>query len=378
LAAVAEPHRGGWLVTRAAVLCLSVGTFACGPPVPQGRGGGGGNGDAGVTAGADGGAWIPGDAGSGPRTDAGSVRPDSPQVDPSCVDGQYSEALPTPEVSVDDLAAGYRSGQAKAYYQALLNRRFPLGWHLIDGALREASGTIGDCVDTFVRDQSSAAAVEQRIGTAVHECGHFLDIARGMVSRSDVYVFRADLMLSCGRGDALDRGGMTFARSRITADEYSSERPPCNGDRGDDCDSYADIYLDGNPDDETFDSGDQGFNMLAEEALQYINSLATAYAIHDRHRFTVSARDGILTHLWWIERYLRYARLNHSEAHDFLLSDPCWRQTILSIWGRAWLYLGLTDDIAALGIHDDALLDLVETPELLDEIQRVRDAEGCD
>jgi hypothetical protein len=347
---------------REAVLCCAA-LVACGPPVPLGSGGSPHSG---------------GDAGPNAGADAGRVVVDSEFVDPACLDGQYSEALPTPEVAIDDLTAGYIAGNAKAYYSAVLNRRYPLGNYLIENALVEANESIGDCVETFVRDQSTAAAAEERIGTAVHECGHFLDIARGMVSRRDVYVFRADLELSCQRGDTLGRGGKTFARSRITEDDYSAERPPCDGGRGEDCDSYADIYLDGNPDDATFESGDQGFNMLAEEALQYINSLATAYAFHDRHEFTVSARDGILTHLWWIERYLRYARLNYPEAHEFLLGDACWRETLLNIWGRAWFYLAHTDDMPALGISDDALFELVSDPDLLSELQRVRDAQGCD
>ena len=44
-------------------------------------------------------------------------------------------------------------------------------------------------------------------------------------------------------------------------------------------DNYANVYLDGDPDDDEFDGGDQGFNSLLEETLQYVNSLATGYAI---------------------------------------------------------------------------------------------------
>lgn len=70
-------------------------------------------------------------------------------------------------------------------------------------------------------------------------------------------------------------------------------------------------------------------------------------------------------------------RLLERPSHELLLGTPCWRQVILTIWGRAWLYLDLSDGISSLGIDDDALLDLVLDPVLLGEIARVRDAAGC-
>ena len=84
-------------------------------------------------------------------------------------------------------------------------------------------------------------------------------------------------------------------------DRYADLRPPCGGE---DCDTYANIYLNGDPDDQNFDSGDQGFNMLMEEAFQYVNSLATNYALNERYQGSISGRDGILTTLWWVQRYL--------------------------------------------------------------------------
>jgi hypothetical protein len=110
-----------------------------------------------------------------------------------------------------------------------------------------------------------------------------------------------------------------------------------------------------------------------------VNSLATAYAFADRRGggSRQSDKDGILTFLWYIERYLRLARTEYPAAHAFILADACWRETILTIWGRAWLYLELTRDMPMLGIADDELFPLVEDPDLVMEIQAVREAHGC-
>ena len=213
-------------------------------------------------------------------------------------------------------------------HRGVLNRRYPLGWYIIDRGLREGAA-IGHCIDFFMRDRSSAERVNSQLSTAVHECGHFLD----MSLNGDAFVIRRDLSITCEEGDSTDRFGQTFARSRINDDDYSRLRPPCQGNRSPDCDSYADIYLDGDPDNESFEGGDQGFNMLAEEAVQYINSLATSYAVYDQSRYSTSARDGILTHLWWIQRYLAYARDRYPAAHQFLLGNECYRRLILTIWG---------------------------------------------
>ena len=315
-----------------------------------------------------------GDAGPRATPDAGLTQTESARVDPGCRDGQYSEALPDPTASLTDVTAAYDPSAPLSFIREVLSLRYPLGRHLIDRGLIEGS-SIGDCVEAFLRDRSSAAAVIDQLGTLVHECGHFLNM--GLGRGADVYQITEVNQLSCRQGDTTARQGQTFARSRITEDEYGSLRPPCDGSRGSHCDSYADIYLNGDPDDANFDSGDQGLNMLLEETLQYINSLATAYAFADQSEWATSARDGILTHLWWLERYLALARNEHPAAHDFILGDPCWREAILTIWGRAWLYLELTADNRKLGINDEAILELVDDEALLSEIDALRHADGC-
>ena len=309
--------------------------------------------------------------------DAPTVGPTSPLVDPMCIDGMYREALPNNSASLADLTGAFTSAGTDAFVEGVLNRRYPFGWSLVD----EGRGGFINCLMTFVRDRSSANAVIGDLGTAVHECGHVTDLERSMGPTS-VYVIRADLTMMGARGDTTTRGGATFARSLIRADSFQASRPVCPaGSSGPRCDFYADTYLDGDPTDGTFESGDQGFNLLLEEVLQYSNSLAVGYAYADQRRAgsSVSDRDGMLTFLWYTERYLRMARLDYPSAyaHHVTGDGGRWRQLILSIWGRAWLYLEATESLPGLGIEDDMILPLVTNPELLNEIELLRTAEGC-
>lgn len=316
-------------------------------------------------------------ASDGGGRDAGQTMPTSPLVDPDCVDGQYTETLPDPSIPIADLSASFTTAQAVTFMDGALGRRYPFGQTLA----REGQEGFIDCVATFLRDRSSPDAVIGEVATVVHECGHVYDDTLSS-GQSNTYAIRAGLLLTGARGDSTDRGGLTFARSRIRNDDYQSRRAPCPPDSFIGCDSYANIYLDGDPDDGTFDSGDQGFNLLFDEVVQYVNSLATAYAFSgelSRTGFSVSERDGILNFLWYMERYLRMARLDFPSAYQHLVTGDGgnWRRAILTVWGRAWLYLDVTEGMSALGIDDDALMTLVTDADLLAEIQLLRDAEGC-
>ena len=85
----------------------------------------------------------------------------------------------------------------------------------------------------------------------------------------------------------------------------------------------------------------------------------------------MSERDGILTFLWDVERYLKMARESYPSAYAHLSQTTCWREGILNVWGRAWLYLSATEGNAKLGLSDAKIIDLVRTPELLNEIKHL-------
>jgi hypothetical protein len=117
--------------------------------------------------------------------------------------------------------------------------------------------------------------------------------------------------------------------------------------------------------------------MLLEEASQYVNSLASALAFYDVRKggSRITERDGVLTFLWYVERYLKLAREEHPDAYTFLLGDACWRQVTLTIWDRAWFYLNATKGMKELAIDDAAIETLVRDPALLAEIDALRERE---
>ena len=306
------------------------------------------------------------DAGPGPGPGPGPT-PSGP-VDPGCLDGQYSETLPTPNVSIDGAKSGYSVANLNQFILEVLDLRYPTGAYIVEQALTSGS-SLGDCVAYFAYDTSTADKVIGTLSTVVHECGHFLDIELGGWT-ADAYVITEGNTLQCEGGDKFEYGGNTFVRSELMNDDYAALRSICADGQWSGCDSYADVYLVG-------DSGNQGFNTLMEEAVQYVNSLATGYAFHDQSTWTVSEKDGIMTFLWYIERYLYLARTKYPDTHTFILGNACFRELILTVWGRAWLYLDVTDPFPNLGMEDDVIEELVMAPELLAEIESVREAHGC-
>ena len=256
--------------------------------------------------------------------------------------------------------------RAKEFLLEALARRYPTGKAIVEGGM-SPEGPFGNCLDAFLTNKSSADGVLRNAATTVHECGHFYDL-RLSKGTTSTYVIRPDLTFACEGGDTTSRGGKTFARSQIQQDAHSAKRRPCGGGaKG--CDSYASTYLSGQ-------SGAQGYNFVLEEAAQYVNSLATALAFEEQYAGSrASERDGILTFLWYIERYLAMARADYPEAYALISENECWRKATLTIWDRAWLYLDATKEKTTLGLDDDAIEALVNEPELLAEIEALRKLE---
>jgi hypothetical protein len=311
--------------------------------------------------------------------DSGDTQsPETEMVDIDCIDGQYSEVLPTPEADISSRVNSYSPSNVLGFIQDVLGVRYPIGQDLFINGYNNQGGFPDNCLDYFLNDSSSASAVISQVSTLVHECGHFYDMATGGWGEN-AYHITDNLVYTCSGGSIPSNGGgETFSRSLINNDEYSALHPPCSswGDSG--CDTYALIYLNGNPNDNNFESGDQGFGMLHEETVQYVNSLATSYAFVNEYEYRISARDGILTFLWYTMRYLRMARLQYPDTYALISEDSCWRELILTTWGRAWLFLEATEGNSTLGLEDAFLETLVRDADLLEEIQRLRDIEGCE
>lgn len=287
-----------------------------------------------------------------------------------CAQEAYTEDLPL-KASLRDLS--FSSATASDYLLSALDLRYPIGADLVRGGLSSRMAqSQGNCVELFLSNTSSAQNVLRQASTVVHECGHFYDLGESRGNTS-TYVIRPDLVFTCEKGDTTRRGGETFARSLIKQDAYYALRPSCSSSARGGCDMYAPIYLDGDATDAVFQSGDQGYNLLLEEAVQYVNSLAAGLAFADQlGNVRVSERDGILTLLWYVERYLAMARTQYPDAYARISEDSCWRQATLTVWDRAWFYLRATAGMASLGLEDSKIEELVDEPDLLSEIDALR------
>lgn len=345
------------LVSLAATLLLACGSTAESRPGFDGAGSGE-SGD-------------PTDPGASDTPGSGGTAPDPDK--PGCAQSQYTETLPTAS-SLSGLS--FSPATANDFLLAALGERYPTGKEIVEGGLSsKLAQSQGNCIDRFLSDTSSAAAVLRQAPTVVHECGHFYDLGKGSGSTSG-YVVAPGLEFSCKQGDTTSRGGKTFARSLLRSDGFYPKRKACNGSVKSGCDFYADVYLDGSASDSSFQGGDQGYNSVLEEANQYVNSLATALAFEDTYKGSkASERDGILTFLWYIERYLKMAREDYPEAYALISEDACWRQATLSVWDRGWFYLKATEDSDNLGLDDAAIETLVKDASLTREIDALRKLE---
>ena len=96
----------------------------------------------------------------------------------------------------------------------------------------------------------------------------------------------------------------------------------------------------------------------------------------------------MLLWLWWNQRYIRRLRVDFNDDSNGNLYDKYilglhgyedfateWREAILTVWGQAWLYLAT--DLPGMQDKVDQLLPLVKDETLLGEIQRIREAHGC-
>ncbi len=308
--------------------------------------------------------------------DVGSTGGSGGMTSASCLDGQYSESGVNPNADLSALTAGYSAANGSDFVDQALQLRYPTGqWIMDSGAKFDMGGK--NCVQTFWQASQAGSASDalMQASTLVHECGHLFDNNSSSFG-SHTYIVRADLKFTCS-GLSYQGTNAGFARSLIKQDAYGAAWPACAnfGDQG--CDGYAPIYLNGNPTDGQFDSGDQGFDMLLEENTQYVNSLIASLAFANQVPYSVSAEDGILTFLWYVERYLHMARTQYPAVYAYLSSNTCWRQAILTNWGRAWFYLNQTKGNNKLNLDGPHLRGLVATPELLNEIELLRQAEGC-
>jgi len=200
----------------------------------------------------------------------------------------------------------------------------------------------------FMGSDGNFGQVMDRYEVAVHEGAHIWGFDHFSFSSYSYRIVDDDHIIETAYLD-------NFYRSEIL------DRHPDPGS-----DFYSDTYLTGG-------SGAQGFNTLLDEYNAYTHSLASRHCIRDQFGGgSTSARDGILTFMWYVETYLKIAREDHPDDYDDIVADNATVDVILDIWDRAEFWLEVTDGDDSLGIDDDEIAELTYDPDNLEEINRLR------
>ena len=279
-----------------------------------------------------------------PPSDGGSARdagpaPDAtppPPIDAGPLDACYREAY-FPGVSVDDLASSYGSAKWLATSLEVTKRRYPTG-NFILGAEKS------DPQLASFADPGSFDALMESLMTMCHEETHGYDYEHASAGRHQ-YVLRDDLIIDVPIGS-------TFPRSEILA--YITD---------DSTSLYDGTYLEGS-------MGTYDFADMNDELNAYINGMACITAFGERIHGGISARDGAIAHILYLQLYLKRARLAHATTYAFLKGDPSWMKFVRFSWARVHFWDGVAKAFPHLEIGVDRIWAHVNEPDNLDEIRQ--------
>jgi hypothetical protein len=261
-------------------------------------------------------------------------------------DGTYRDEPSCRDLAdVSAIERSYKPGKRRDALYALAKARYPTGLPFLEAQRdTELDAWFTGAADSF-------AGVAKRFDTAVHEGSHIWSFRR-FSPATQTYPVDAESTLRAKRL-------RNFPRSEI----LDLHVDPA-------ADSYAKTYLEG-------DSGKQGFNSLLDEYNAYAHSLASRYCTRDfvQANARVTARDGVLTFMYYVEVYLQLARTRHAADYRSILADEGHRRVIVTVWDRAELWLRRSASDPRLGVADATIRDWVYAPERLEEIARVREHE---
>lgn len=297
-------------------------------PAPSGSDAGG---DAGAppSGGSDSGTPPPA-RDAGPPADAGGGAPDAAAP---C----YTEAY-APHAALDDLKNGYQPNAWLSASLEAMKRRYPTtGWFILDAEK-------GDSQLPQFADGSSWAALMQSLMTMVHEETHGYDFDHSPGANAHTYALRDDLVIS-------PTVLQTWPRSDILpliTDDATQQ--------------YDQTYLTG-------EQGTYDLVFLGDEWNAYTNGLAAITAVGDQIDSAISARDGAVAHLLYIELYLRAGRTQHASDYAALEANAAWQKLVRYEWARVHFWDGVAKAFPLLNIATDKIWADVNKPENLDEIK---------
>lgn len=125
---------------------------------------------------------------------------------------------------------------------------------------------------------------------------------------------------------------------------------------------YSDTYLTG-------EQGTYGFTELLDEMNCYINGLAAIAVVGEYEEWGISARDGALAFLYYLELYLGRARAQYPDLYAELQGEPAFLQLVETQWLRTHFFLELSASRDSLGIADDEIAPHVYADENRQEIE---------
>jgi hypothetical protein len=243
---------------------------------------------------------------------------------------------------LSDLEDSYSPDKLRETLEAISERRYPPAAAFIEVQ------SDGELSAWFSGSDSDLQAVMDRYEVAVHEGSHIWDFDHLSGGSWPYRVVDDDHIIETRYLDNFDRSAILDRHPDPASDFYAS------------------TYLEGS-------SGAQGFNTLLDEYNAYTHSLATRYCTRDYlGGWSTSARDGILTMMFYVETYLAIAREEHPDDYDAILADPGHVDLILDVWDRAEHWLALSEAYPELGLDDEAIAEWVYDADNYAEIERLR------
>ena len=280
-----------------------------------------------------------------PPSDTGAPPFDAgPPPDTARPDGCYTEVY-SPTVSITDLVSSFSGGNWLDTSLQVTKRRYPTGNFILETEK-------GDPQLAGFKDSSSFDALMESLMTMCHEETHGYDYEHSSAGKH-AYVMRTDLVISVPIGS-------TFPRSEVLT--YITD---------DSTSLYDDTYLKGS-------MGTYDFADMNDELNAYTNGLACLTAVQEHEKGGISARDGAVAHILYLQLYLKRARTAHASVYSTLKADGDWQKYVKYAWARVFFWDGKAKAFPALTIGADRIWTHVKEAANLDEIRQFTGREPAD
>jgi hypothetical protein len=256
-------------------------------------------------------------------------------ADPNC----YTEPL-DPMADISDVVSSYGGASYKDDVIEAMDRRWPAGAYLL-------TEQKNDPYFAQFSDSSSWTGMVGWLDTLVHEETHLFDAYHAQSqNQAHALYFQENLIVYL----PAEQG---FPRSEIMSQLIPAAQ---NG-------TYASTYLTGN-------QGTRAFNPLLDEATCYANEVPGLAAFGEYYSGGVSLRDGSAAFLYFIQVYLRVARMDHPTFYNWAKSQQAYVDAVRILWLRThYFYEEVGDVYPNLGISDDTYRNEAYQPDNLAEIE---------